>query len=301
MITYHHIAAIASIKDMTRIIAACYGKKVDRIQYGIQTVDRVSVKKLQSNASNYLNARKQPNGVQSIMNEQEVENFHNTNGTDEVLDDKHEEDEQRSKEMEVAVHVDSGTVADDVGVSMKSKELRKCKDKIGDNDWTVVTHKQGVGTVVDTLVRDNELNFVMKQGVQSNSSKKIICHKPFDALSVREEQPPSLGNPQGAHPKLANMLMQQHAASLVCPFPILKPLMDNLNTSAYEVSMQSMESFGEKQYDSGHQLIYVDNDQNMDKTWSQLQCAQPTISTLRGGKKGSMSVKSLADMAEKEG
>ncbi|MCD7460737.1 hypothetical protein HAX54_044317 [Datura stramonium] len=39
--------------------------------------------------------------VQLIMNEQKVENFHNTHGTNAGLDYEHEEDGQRAKEMEV--------------------------------------------------------------------------------------------------------------------------------------------------------------------------------------------------------
>ncbi|KAJ8552782.1 hypothetical protein K7X08_020175 [Anisodus acutangulus] len=106
----------------------------------------------------FVNAliRKQPDGVQSIMTEKKVENLHNTKNTNEVLDNKLEEDGQRAKEMEVTVDVDSGRVVNDVGVSMKSKKLRKGKDKVGDDDWTVVTHQKGMGTIVDTLVRDNE-------------------------------------------------------------------------------------------------------------------------------------------------
>ncbi|KAJ8529568.1 hypothetical protein K7X08_036403 [Anisodus acutangulus] len=92
----------------------------------------------------FLNARKQLDGVQSIMNEQQVDNLHNNNMTNEVLDDKHEKDGQQAKEMEATVDSNSGIVVDDVGVSMQSKELSKGKDKVSDGDWTAVTHKQGM-------------------------------------------------------------------------------------------------------------------------------------------------------------
>ncbi|KAJ8545173.1 hypothetical protein K7X08_017756 [Anisodus acutangulus] len=150
------------------------------------------------------------------MNEQQVENLHNTNKTNEVLDDKHEEDGQRAKEMEVVADVDSGTVADDVGVFMQSKELNKGKDKVGDDDWTM-------------------------------------------------------------------------------------PLMDNFNTSAYEVSTQSMESFDEKQDDSGQQIIYMDDDQNVDIMVASTPVRSSSNFDVKSGQKGGTSVKSWADMAEEEG
>ncbi|MCD7470387.1 hypothetical protein HAX54_010187 [Datura stramonium] len=77
---------------------------------------------------------------------------------------------------------------------------------------------------------------------------------------------PSLGSPKFhiAHSELAQMLMQQHVPSLVGSVPILKPLMNTINNSAYEVATQFTESLGEKQGDSGQQLISMGNDQNLD-------------------------------------
>ncbi|MCD7465378.1 hypothetical protein HAX54_001193 [Datura stramonium] len=49
----------------------------------------------------------QPDCVQLIMNDQQVKNFDNTNRTNEVLDDEHEKDGQRAKEIEPTVDVDS--------------------------------------------------------------------------------------------------------------------------------------------------------------------------------------------------
>ncbi|KAK4339695.1 hypothetical protein RND71_041157 [Anisodus tanguticus] len=72
------------------------------------------------------------------MNEQQVENLHNNNRTNEVLDDEHEKDGQRAKEMEAAVDLNSRIIVDDVGVSMQSKELSKGKDKAGDGDWIAI-------------------------------------------------------------------------------------------------------------------------------------------------------------------
>ncbi|KAK4360213.1 hypothetical protein RND71_019165 [Anisodus tanguticus] len=92
------------------------------------------------------------------------------------------------KDNRMEVVVDSRIIADDVEVSMQSKKLTKSKTKVGDEDWTVVTRKECVGTVVDTLVHDNDQSFVTNQGVRSNSSENILCPNSFDALSVIEEQ-----------------------------------------------------------------------------------------------------------------
>ncbi|KAJ8570730.1 hypothetical protein K7X08_037702 [Anisodus acutangulus] len=102
---------------------------------------------------------------------------------------------------------------------------------------------------------------------QGLATKDILFPNTFEALLGKEKHQSSSDSPkrQIAHPELANILMQQQVVSLVCPVPFLNPLIVTMNTSAFEIPTQSMDSFGEKHDDSGKQLIPTENDQDFDK------------------------------------
>jgi len=67
--------------------------------------------------------------------------------------------------MKVTLDVNLGNVVDDVGVSMKATEFRKCNDKSDDANWFMVTQEKDKDTVVNTLVQANKMKVVTKQGV----------------------------------------------------------------------------------------------------------------------------------------
>ncbi|PHT29334.1 hypothetical protein CQW23_31070 [Capsicum baccatum] len=92
----------------------------------------------------------QPHGLQPFMNQKQLENFHNTNWNNDVVDDEHGKDGQKVKQIEAAAEVDSGIVKDNFGVSMQAKELNKGNNTTNDENWTMVTCKRDIGTVVDT-------------------------------------------------------------------------------------------------------------------------------------------------------
>lgn len=99
-------------------------------------------------------------GVQSIINEQEDEIFYNINGTNQVLDDKHKHVKLKKRAIKDTLDVQLGNVFDYFGVSMQTMELRKCNDKTDDLYWLMVTHKEYIETLVDTLVQANKINIV---------------------------------------------------------------------------------------------------------------------------------------------
>ncbi|KAJ8547881.1 hypothetical protein K7X08_021117 [Anisodus acutangulus] len=121
--------------------------------------------------------------------------------------------------------------------------------------WILVSEE--LPSFVDTGVAVGS-SMIFKQAMDLDNSG--------DNVGGREEHQSGSSSPkrQIAHSELANMLIQHQVASLVCPIPVLKPLMVTLNTSAFEIPTQSMESFDEQHDDSGKQLIPTENDQYMD-------------------------------------
>ena len=66
----------------------------------------------------------------------------------------------KKKEIKDTLDVHSGNVLDYFGVSMQAMELRKCNDKTDDVYWLMVTHKEYIDTLVNTLVQANKINIV---------------------------------------------------------------------------------------------------------------------------------------------
>ncbi|PHT50408.1 hypothetical protein CQW23_10155 [Capsicum baccatum] len=83
----------------------------------------------------------------------------------------------------------------------------------------------------------------------------------------KNESHSNSGSPkcQIALPQVTNMLMQQHATSLICPIPVLKPLMATLDTLTCEIPSPSMELIDEKQDEFAHKLLFKGNEQDVDR------------------------------------
>ncbi|PHT83529.1 hypothetical protein T459_11972 [Capsicum annuum] len=96
------------------------------------------------------------------------------------------------------------------------------------------------------------------------------------------------------------MLMQQHATSLICPIPVLKPLMATLDSSTSEIPSPSMESIDEKQDEFGHKLLFKGNEQDVDR----VVVLTPTHSNnkveAKRDQKSGTNIKSWEDMVGEE-
>lgn len=70
--------------------------------------------------------------------------------------------------MKVTSDMHLWNVVEYVGVSMQAMEFRKLNDKFDDFNWVMVTYKKDMDTSFYTLVLENKMKLILKQGVRSN-------------------------------------------------------------------------------------------------------------------------------------
>lgn len=68
--------------------------------------------------------------------------------------------------MKVTSDMHLWNVVEYVGVSMQAMEFRKLNDKFDDFNWVMVKYKKDMDTSFYTLVLENKMKLILKQGVR---------------------------------------------------------------------------------------------------------------------------------------
>ncbi|XP_059310758.1 uncharacterized protein LOC132062141 [Lycium ferocissimum] len=191
-------------------------------------IEGASVEKLQGDARDYLNTKKQqqkgasmediPVGKEAALDlhsnpkknkvstsgnsKSEVVHSLNSNENQAILVGKVQEVVQPAKIIELPSFGDTGGTVRNSTISEQVMDLNNARDNAGSEGWIVVSRKQSVGPQIV-----KKLNRTKEQGIVT---KDIVCPNTFEALSGREEHQSTskFSKRHIAHPKLGNMLMQ---------------------------------------------------------------------------------------------